>query len=92
MPDTQAIMADNLPPALPVLKALMQEIIPKSSRYFILTLKGIVKPSRLPIVTYKKKNVHLVMPNLHTEACHQNFCWGASKSNYFPNQSCNTCF
>ena len=77
MPDTQAVMTDDLPPEPHVLTALMQENIPKSLRNFILAPNGIIKPYRLPLVTYKRHNIHPFMPDLHTEACLQNSCWGS---------------
>ena len=72
-------MTDKISTKSSVLTAFMPEIIFKPLRTFILVPNGIIKQTRIPMVTFKRQNICSVMPDLHREACLQNSCWGSQQ-------------
>ena len=73
--DATAQVCDSKSLGAHVLTYQMSEIIPKPARTFILAPNGIVKPSRIPIVTYQPTYVSPSLPDSCTDVCLQHSCW-----------------
>ena len=77
MPDTQAEMTDDLQPEPPFLTALMQEIIPKPPRSFILVPNSTVNQFRIPTAIYNMQNVYPVCLTCMQKYVFRNVFWGS---------------